>query len=475
MKKTGTILTIAKKEYREASRNKILWLFAGITWLLIIFAAFAGWQRQKGIGIQKQKATALFRHEWEEQEANPHSAAHFGTYLFKPSSVLEIYDHGLNSYLGNTYRVEAHVQHEVNHSEAEHADTNLRFGELSVAMVLQLLLPLMILLMSFSSITREREGNTLKILMIQGGRPARLVWGKLLGIYAIVLTVVVPALLLLAIPLMVSDMQPGSPLRFALFVLTYLVYFFLFTVIGLFISAISRSSNTALATSLGIWVLLAVLLPRATIRWIDSAYPLPSRYEFNRTISQAYQQGMDKDGTSAERWKKFMQETLKKYGVDTVTKLPVNFDGLAMQMGEDYNSKVYDRFAGQVEQLIKKQQTRLEQWSILNPFQAMQQLSMGMAGSDYFHHLYFHHQARSYRDEFVRTLNLDLANSGSAYLSYNYTVGPDFFKRMKDFIYQPPSLKEVIRFHQWSLFSITFWCGLSILLFIPLAIRLIKI
>ncbi|MBL7757170.1 MAG: DUF3526 domain-containing protein, partial [Chitinophagaceae bacterium] len=141
----------------------------------------------------------------------------------------------------------------------------------------------------------------------------------------------------------------------------------------------------------------------------------------------------------------------------------------------DYNSKVYDRFAGQVEQLIKKQQTRLEQWSILNPFQAMQQLSMGMAGSDYFHHLYFHHQARSYRDEFVRTLNLDLANSGSAYLSYNYTVGPDFFKRMKDFIYQPPSLKEVIRFHQWSLFSITFWCGLSILLFIPLAIRLIKI
>jgi ABC-2 type transport system permease protein len=475
MKNSTGIFIIAKKEFREALRDKLLWLFAAITWVLIALGALTGWQKHKGMEAQRAKAAQIFRHEWEEQEANPHSAAHFGTYLFKPSSVLEIYDHGLNNFLGNTYRVEAHVQHEVNHSEAENSDTPLRFGELSVSLVFQLLLPLMILLISFNAISKEREGNTLKVLLMQRAKPSSVIWGKLLGIYAIVLTVVLPALLLLAVPFLIGNAGKELIVRYLLLSGVYLVYFLLFTGIGLTLSAISKTSQTALASALGLWIVLAILLPRATTRWIDSAHPLPSRYDFNRQLSQGYQQGLDKDGNITERRNNYLKQTLQKYKVDSISKLPVNFDGLSMQFGEDYNSKVYDHLSGKVEATIGKQQEQLEHFSLLNPFQAIQQLSMGLTGTDYFHHLSFHHQAKEYRDNFVRQLNMSLANSGSSYLSYDFTVGPGFFRKMKDFRFKCPTVNDTTRAHRWAFLSLAIWTIALLCLFVPFSIRQVKI
>ncbi|WPQ62636.1 DUF3526 domain-containing protein [Chitinophaga sancti] len=469
----NSVLTIIKKEYLSAIRDKIVLVLACIAWLLIGFGAFTGWLHLKKSEIQKQRAASLFQQEWEEQHANPHSAAHFGTYLFKPGSLLSMYDNGLNNYLGNSYRVEAHIQHEVNQSEAEASDSQLRFGELSVALVFQLLIPLLILLITFNTITHEREGNTLRVLLIQGIRPSQIVWGKILGIYTIILTVIFPALLLMASPFLFK--MPGKDilLRFLLFSLSYLLFFFIVVCIGVIISTWNKTSNGALVTALGCWLFWAVLMPRGVARLIDASDPLPSRYELSRNITRGNQLGMGNDGSSLERYKKYMEQTLKKYGVDSASQLPINFDGLSMQYGEDYNAKVYERYAGNVESIIKKQQFHMEQVGLLNPFMAIQQFSMGVTGTDYFHHLYFHHHAKKYRDNFIRTLNMELANSGSKYLSYNYKVGPDFFKKMKTFSYTPPAFENAICWHIWAMISLLLWLVILIII-IPLVAKRLK-
>lgn len=464
MKKKNIVLAVARKEFTSSFRARLVLLLGVIIWMLLAIATYTGLQRQKDATLKKERAASLFRHEWEEQEANPHSAAHFGTYLFKPNTFLSVYDYGLNKYLGISYRVEAHVQHELNQAEAEATDSQLRFGELTAAMVFQLLMPLLILLVCFNSITSEREGNTLRLLLIQGVTPSSLIWGKILGQYAVMIFIVLPALIAMGIPVLLQGDAGENLLRYGLFAGIYLVYFFVFVSIGVLISAWSRGSAAALVSGIGVWFLLTVLLPRLMMRTIDANDRLPSRYELNRNISQGYSKGMNKDGSSTERYKKYLDSTLKKYGVDSVTKLPVNFDGLSMQYGEDYNAKVYEHYAGRVEQAIKKQQTRLEQVSLFDPFIAVQQISMGLTGTDYAHHLSFHHQAKAYRDEFVRMLNMELANSGSAYLSYDYQVGPDFFKKMKDFTYSQPKALNSIRWHRWAWISLGAWCLLVMLL-----------
>ncbi|WP_346317775.1 DUF3526 domain-containing protein [Chitinophaga sp. YIM B06452] len=464
MKKQNMVLTIAVKEVVAAFRSRVATLLAFITWILLGVAVYTGMQQEREAAGKKSRAASLFRHEWEEQEANPHSAAHFGTYLFKPHTFLSIYDHGLNRFLGETYRVEAHVQHEVNHSEAETAGSQLRFGELSAAMVFQLLVPLLVLLLSFNAITRERESNTLRLLLIQGVKPAALIRGKIWGIYFIVLLVVLPAFLLMGIPVIVQDHGQDALLRYGLFTVAYLVYFFLFSGIGVLVSAWSRHSNAALIGSLGVWFLLAVLVPRAAVRMIDENNRLPSRFELNRRIAQGYSKGMGEDGTSIERNRKLLDSTLKRYKVDSVQQLPVNFDGLAMQNGEDYNTKVYEHYAGEVERTVRQQQESLGWVSFFDPFIAVQQVSMGVAGTDYHHHLSFHRQAKTYRDEFIRILNMDLANSGSAYLSYGYKAGPEFFKKMKDFRYNPQPAGLAVGQHRWSWLALAAWCLLVYIL-----------
>ncbi|MGN7722737.1 DUF3526 domain-containing protein [Chitinophaga sp. 22620] len=464
MRKQNIVFTIAIKEVVTAFRSRVAILLAFIIWVLLGAAVYTGMQQEREAARKKSRAASLFRHEWEEQEANPHSAAHFGTYLFKPHTFLSVYDHGLNRFLGETYRVEAHVQHEVNHAEAETAGSQLRFGELSPAMVFQLLVPLLVLLLCFNTITREREGDTLRLLLIQGVSPAALIRGKIWGSYAIVLLVVLPAFILMGIPVMMQDHGPDTLLRYGLFAGAYLVYFFLFAGIGVLVSAWSRHSNAALIGCIGVWFLLCVLAPRAAVRMIDEHNRLPSRFELNRHITQGYSKGMGQDGTSTERSRKLLDSTLRLYGVDSAQQLPVNFDGLAMQYGEDYNTKVYEHYAGEVERIIQQQQESLGRVSLFDPFMAVQQVSMGVAGTDYHHHLSFHRQAKTYRDEFIRTLNMNLANSGSAYLAYDYKAGPEFFKKMKDFSYNPQPAGLAVRQHGWSWLALVMWCLLVFIL-----------
>ncbi len=76
----------------------------------------------------------------------------------------------------------------------------------------------------------------------------------------------------------------------------------------------------------------------------------------------------------------------------------------------------------------------------------------------------FHRQAKTYRDEFIRTLNMDLANSGSAYLAYDYKAGPEFFKKMKDFSYNPQPAGLAVRQHGWSWLALVMWCLLVFIL-----------
>ena len=70
--------------------------------------------------------------------------AHFGTFAFRINPSLAMFDYGIESFTGNTVFLEAHRQNSVNFSEATFSTGTLRFGELSLALLLQLVLPLIL-------------------------------------------------------------------------------------------------------------------------------------------------------------------------------------------------------------------------------------------------------------------------------------------------------------------------------------------
>lgn len=448
---------IAKKEIQNALKTKMFYIVTAIIWLLLTVASIGGYKNYKTAQTSRAQASQLFRQQWEEQKANPHSAAHFGTYLFKPLTYLSLFDLGLSNYTGTTYRVEAHQQHDVNAADVQQSDVHMRFGELSVALIFQLLIPLIIIFMAFSSITTEREEQTLKMLYIQGIKPVNLLWGKIAGHYILILGITLPAFMLMMLSLQFNLSDEASFLRLLFFVLSYCLYFFIVVVLVNSVSAIAKSSGSSLLINLGIWVCFCIFLPRFVTGIADQAYQLPSRFEFDKSVSIGFSKGIDGDINSTERRAAYMKEILAQYKVDTVTKLPVNFDGLSLQYSEEYNNKVYKKYAQNLESTLIKQQQLIDVSSFLNPFMAIQQISTGLAGTDIYHHIHFHHQAMEYRNQFIRTLNLDMAYSGSEYLTYDYTVGPDFFKKMKDFEYLLPNINRAFHQHIIAWISLVFW------------------
>ena len=91
------------------------------------------------------------RASWEANpDKHPHRMAHFGTFAFRISPPLSIFDNGIENYIGNTVFLEAHQQNSVNFSEATFSTGVLRFGELSLAFLLQIILPLILFFIGFN-------------------------------------------------------------------------------------------------------------------------------------------------------------------------------------------------------------------------------------------------------------------------------------------------------------------------------------
>lgn len=431
----------------------------GLLYLLVLVAIFGGSANYKKTMKDKEESTHKFEEEWVSQESNPHSAAHFGTYLFKPNTALAIIDKGLLDYMGTTYRVEAHYQHEMNYAVARDNSSEFRFGELTFAFILQLFVPLMIIFLGFSSISKEKDDSTLKIIWAQGANTRQLLWGKLLGIYLTTFLICLPLFLILSVGPMFISASGGAPwLRIVLMLGSYLLFYFLVTTIVVWVSAKMSTSKASLQVALWGWVFFCVLMPRLFASLTDSVYPLPSRNAFNEKVDKGYSEGISGDLDRNGRYEAYKKEILAQYGMDSVQNLPINFDGLSMQFSEDYLSKVYDTYAGEVRMLIEAQNTLYGYFGFLDPVVAMRQLSMGYAGTDYAHHIHFHERAKRYRDEFVRALNMEMAYAEeSKYLEYDYKVGSDFFKEMEEFEYQLPPFQRMYSHYTLPFCALFLW------------------
>lgn len=169
--------------------------------LVLLGIAFAGTHsRSEQISRNRSAANAHFRQQWEQlKTSDPHSAAHFGTYLFKPVMLLSNFDSGLETVTGTSMRIEAHVQHTMAAPVLRPADIYTRFGSLTIASVLQLFFPLFIIFSCYNSYTQEKTNGTLRLLLIQGATQSVILKSKT-KYYLIAVNIMLLASLLIYLP-----------------------------------------------------------------------------------------------------------------------------------------------------------------------------------------------------------------------------------------------------------------------------------
>lgn len=171
----------------------------------------------------------------------------------------------------------------------ESAPAGQRLGELTVAVVLQLLLPLLIFLLTFTSFAGEREQGTLRQTLSTGVKPSAIAMGKIIGITAPLAVLLIPTTVAGVLVLVLhNDFESASSnlSRAVLMIPTYLVYFGIFLGFGLLISARSPSSQRALIVLLGFWFVTCLLAPRIAVAVGQHLCPTPKVEEFVAKLEQ---------------------------------------------------------------------------------------------------------------------------------------------------------------------------------------------
>ena len=137
------ISRIARKELTEMFRDGRFRLLAGMVLAISLLSLAAGWKNYSELSRQHTAAKEATRAQWLGQEKkNPHSAAHYGVYAFKPKSQLAMIDTGVDPYMGVAVWLEAHKQNDFKFRPAQDRTAVQRFGEMTGAEVLQVFLPL---------------------------------------------------------------------------------------------------------------------------------------------------------------------------------------------------------------------------------------------------------------------------------------------------------------------------------------------
>lgn len=448
---------IFKNEWLYYSRTP--WLLGtsiGFVLVLVLSIALGNYQTQKQTERYK-KAKNELRTQWESIDAmNPHSAAHYGTYVFKPANLLSSLDEGVNSITGNVLRVEGHVQNEIVHSEASQMQTISKFGKLKSSLLLQYIVPILLIFLAFSSISTEKRSGRLKLLVLQGAKPISLIFAKALsiwlyGIGLLALTVIAYALY------NVSELNGEVLSRTVMLFLSYSLYYFIITSLTVFFSARWQNPTIALTSMLGVWIIWTIFLPNILMSSVEKLHELPSRNEFKTAMREDRSKGLDGHNPSDERKKELEARILKEYDVDSLSQLPINFDGIVMQEDEEYGNMVWDKHFGELRDVLAQQKKSYQLGGIVNPFISLQNTSMGFSGNDNLHHQEFLVQVENYRRVFIKMLNDKHAFGGSKTGDWGWKADNEFFKSVPDFEYQPTPLASVFSDYATDLLMLMGW------------------
>jgi ABC-2 type transport system permease protein len=453
------VARIAAKEFIDTLRDGRYRWSAIIVLTLLAAALGAGYRNWRDVSNQHARASDEMRAFWVNQPAkNPHSAAHYGLWAFKPRTMLSMVDQGVDPYVGVAAYLEAHKQNEFQFRPAMDATATQRFGQWTAATILQVLLPLLIVVLAFPAFAGEKELGTLRQLVSMGIPPAKLAGGKALGVAAALGTLLVPAAILGSVALALGAAEGTMGIewpRIALMVVAYLAYFGVFVAVSLVVSARAPSSRVALFVLLAFWAANSLVAPRVFTDVARRAAPTPSAFEFITAVDTDLKKGLDghNPGDRAEALK---QQVLAKYGVASVDSLPVNFDAISMQQGEEDANRVFDKHYGALYDAYQRQNTIHQFGAITAPLLAVRSISMGLSGTDVEHHRAFAESAERYRRMLIAKMNGYMAEH-SRTGDWDSKAPTTLWAEVEPFAYEAPQISQAMAVHLPAIWLLAGW------------------
>ncbi|WP_010517826.1 ABC transporter permease [Croceivirga radicis] len=471
------IVLIARQFWKDAFRSKVMSIALGLMALLLAFSAYTGYENYHEQNFTRDAIQDNVQESWESNpDKHPHRMAHYGSFALRLKHVLSVFDMGMENFVGNAVFLEAHKQNTVNFSEASMSTGLLRFGEVSLAMLLKVIVPLLIFYLGFATIARERENGTLKLLIGQGIKRKEIVFGKWLGLWSLSLVFLGAVFVLLLFFVLTEDhdtLHAESVARYTVLLVSYVLFFAVLSAITILVSAFSKTAKGALVKLLGIWLLFVIIVPKSLQAVGYYLYPTPSKIEMETAVEHDLKKLGDSHDPDDPHFKALKDSVLMANNVTDVNDLPFNYGGFVMAQGERLSSQVYLKHQEDLYAVYGRQNNLERLSAFVNPYSAIKNLSMAFSGTDFQSFLHFKDKAETYRYHLAQEMNrLQMELIPNKGKEGPDRISSDYWKEFPPFEYHFLSIGQVFQNEIISIIALLLWTVLSVLGLVRLATNL---
>jgi len=457
----SAIPAIAREEWRYWRRSRLATSTALLFLLLLVATSVLTGLRIAEEREHRQDHQAEAEESFVSQpDRHPHRMVHYGHFAFRAPPPLALFDPGLDPVTGQSIFLEGHRQNSAMLAEADASAELGGLGELTPAFVYQLFGPLLLILLGYGAMAREREAATLSTLLAQGISGRTLLAGKGLALLGAVSVMALP---LVASVTAARDVLPAA----ILLVGAYFLYLAVWGLLVLIVSTMLPRKAQALAALSGVWLAFTLLLPNLAVnnaaRWAPMAGQIETNFEMLaelRTLGDGHNAG-------DPAFDRLRRDLLEEYDVEAVEALPVNLRGVVAQYSEAQLTETLNRYAEQRMELEHRQAKALEAHGWLSPMLAVATASRAIVGTDLQNHHRFLREAEALRFDFVQGLNRlharelsyadDANRSRDAEAERRTRIAAENWRLLKDFRFETADLSSRTEAALPALAALTCW------------------
>ena len=396
------VVIVAKDEWRYWLRSKLAMTVLAIGLVLTLASVIVTAITMMELSHTRHELQTTSDKSFVDQpDRHPHRMVHYGHYAFRTPSPLSTLDPGIDAYTGNSIFLEGHRQNSAMFADSRQGTALTKLGSLTPAFIVQTLAPLLLILIGYSGISRERESQTLSYLLSQGTSGVTLIAGKGLALLSVVGLILTP----LTVSALFTVAAGESLLAVVSFVVGYALYLTVWVLLILLASSVFSKNSGSFTALAFVWILLCIVMPRVASTSASTAVPSAGKIETDFAVKAQLRKLGDGHNANDPAFMQFKQSLLKKYNVKSIDELPVNFRGLVASESEAKLTNVLNKFAQQRMQAELKQTKVSRYFGWVSPMVAIRSLSMIVVGTSIETHHRFLRETEQLRFDFVQGLN----------------------------------------------------------------------
>ncbi|MDU0353808.1 DUF3526 domain-containing protein [Paraglaciecola aquimarina] len=465
------IIAIAKDEWRYWLRSKLALAVLTLGILLTISSVVVTTVKTMELNHQRSELQNEAEQSFTDQpDRHPHRMVHYGHYAFRTPTPLSQLDPGVDAFTGNSIFLEGHRQNSAMFADQRQGTALTKLGSLDPAFIIQILIPLLLILIGFSSVSRERESQTLTFILSQGVSIYTVITGKLVAMLAVIGLILVPVLL----SALFTVVQGESLLTATSFIFGYFAYLVVWIIMIVLCSCIMSKNSESFSALMFAWILFCIIVPRVASTTAAIAVPSAGKLESDFAVIAQLRKLGDGHNANDPAFAKLKANLLAQYNVDSIEELPVNFRGTVAKKSEAELTKVLNEFAEQrmTEELAQSQVSRRFGW--LSPVVAIRSLSMILAGTSIETHHRFLRETEALRFEFVQALNQvhidklnyqdDMNRNVDKEASNQARVSAQNWQVLQDFNFTADAADTRLQYSFWAFLQLFMWIAVLLVL-----------